>query len=82
MFWLEEYLKSYKSILLLLLVVVVVVSHYQDFLNGVCTKIMHLHRNKLIYYTGNYDEFVKSKRRKKRRKIKMKQYNWEQASQI
>ncbi|CDS10586.1 Putative ATP-binding cassette, subfamily F,FT member 2 [Lichtheimia ramosa] len=53
--WLEEYLKTYDRIL-------VVNSHSQDFLNGVCTNIMHLnHKRKLIYYGGNYDMFVKTK---------------------
>lgn len=53
--WLEEYLKTYDRIL-------VVNSHSQDFLNGVCTNMMHLnHKRKLIYYGGNYDMFVKTK---------------------
>ncbi|KAI8981634.1 P-loop containing nucleoside triphosphate hydrolase protein [Mycotypha africana] len=53
--WLEEYLKTYNRIL-------VMVSHSQDFLNGVCTNIMHLtHKRKLVYYGGNYDMFVKTK---------------------
>jgi len=33
----------YKRILML-------VSHSQDFLNGVCTNIVHLHQNQLLYY--------------------------------
>ncbi|KAI7905902.1 P-loop containing nucleoside triphosphate hydrolase protein [Cokeromyces recurvatus] len=53
--WLEEYLKTYDRIL-------VIVSHSQDFLNGVCTNMMHLtHKRKLVYYGGNYDMFVKTK---------------------
>ncbi|KAG2223357.1 hypothetical protein INT45_002852 [Circinella minor] len=53
--WLEEYLKTYNRIL-------VVNSHSQDFLNGVCTNMMHLtHKRKLVYYGGNYDTFVKTK---------------------
>ncbi|KAG1152632.1 hypothetical protein G6F36_014616 [Rhizopus arrhizus] len=53
--WLEEYLKTYDRIL-------VMVSHSQDFLNGVCTNMMHLtHKRKLVYYGGNYDMFVKTK---------------------
>ncbi|KAK5601545.1 ATP-binding cassette sub- F member 2 [Crenichthys baileyi] len=43
--WLEEELKSFKRILVL-------ISHSQDFLNGVCTNIIHLHQRKLKYYTG------------------------------
>jgi ATP-binding cassette subfamily F protein 2 len=53
--WLEEYLKTYDRIL-------VMVSHSQDFLNGVCTNMMHLtHKRKLVYYGGNYDTFIKTK---------------------
>lgn len=42
--WLEEELKTFKRILVL-------VSHSQDFLNGVCTNIIHMHNKKLKYYT-------------------------------
>lgn len=41
--WLEEELSKYKRIL-------VIVSHSQDFLNGVCTNIVHLEKLKLKYY--------------------------------
>jgi ATP-binding cassette subfamily F protein 2 len=67
--WLEEYLKNYNRILLL-------VSHSQDFLNGVCTNIMHLKDKKLSYYTGNFDTYVKTRAEKEENQ--MKQYNWEQ----
>eukprot|EP00887_Chlorella_sp_A99_P006835 scaffold2.g6835.t1 len=43
--WLEETLKKWKRILLL-------VSHSQDFLNGVCTNIIHMQQKKLKYYSG------------------------------
>ena len=26
------------------------ISHSQDFLNGVCTNIIHMHKGKLVYY--------------------------------
>ena len=32
----------------------------QDFLNGVCTNIIWLTHQKLNYYTGNYDTFIKT----------------------
>eukprot|EP01123_Difflugia_compressa_P003390 TRINITY_DN143_c1_g1_i1.p1 TRINITY_DN143_c1_g1~~TRINITY_DN143_c1_g1_i1.p1 ORF type:complete len:628 (+),score=134.61 TRINITY_DN143_c1_g1_i1:56-1939(+) len=67
--WLEEYLKSYKRIL-------VVISHSQDFLNGVCTNIIHLHNQDLIYYGGNYDQYVIT--RKELEEHQMKQYYREQ----
>lgn len=31
--------------------ILVLISHSQDFLNGVCTNIIHLHQRKLKYYT-------------------------------
>jgi ATP-binding cassette subfamily F protein 2 len=38
------------------------VSHSQDFLNGVCTDTINLnHKQKLIYYGGNYDTYVKTR---------------------
>lgn len=43
--WLEDKLKNWKRILLL-------VSHSQDFLNGVCTNIIHMQQKKLKYYSG------------------------------
>ncbi|KAJ0670636.1 putative ABC transporter, AAA+ ATPase domain, P-loop containing nucleoside triphosphate hydrolase [Helianthus annuus] len=45
--WLEETLKKFERIL-------VVVSHSQDFLNGVCTNIIHMQSRKLKMYTGNF----------------------------
>ncbi len=32
----------------------------QDFLNGVCTHIIWLTQQRLTYYTGNYDTYVKT----------------------
>lgn len=52
--WLEEYLANYPHTL-------VVISHSQDFLNIVCTNIINLTNKKLVYYGGNYDQFVKTK---------------------
>lgn len=41
--WLEQELSNYKRILVL-------ISHSQDFLNGVCTNIIHMTKKKLQYY--------------------------------
>jgi ATP-binding cassette subfamily F protein 2 len=67
--WLEEYLKKYNRIL-------VIISHSQDFLNNVCTNIIHLKNQKIKYYTGNYDQYVKT--RAELEENQMKQYNKEQ----
>lgn len=39
--WLEEYLKTFNRILL-------IISHSQDFLNGVCTNIIHMQKKALV----------------------------------
>lgn len=52
--WLEDYLSKWDKIIL-------VVSHAQDFLNGVCTKIIHFWKEKLRYYGGNYDQFMQTR---------------------
>ncbi|KAM7349554.1 ATP-binding cassette sub-family F member 2 isoform 1-T2 [Cochliomyia hominivorax] len=67
--WLEEELKTYKRILVL-------ISHSQDFLNGVCTNIIHMTKKRLKYYTGNYEAFCRT--RMELLENQMKQYNWEQ----
>ncbi|CAI5672876.1 unnamed protein product [Oreochromis niloticus] len=56
--------------------ILVLISHSQDFLNGVCTNIIHLHQKKLKYYTGNYDQYVKT--RQELEENQMKRFNWEQ----
>jgi len=67
--WLEEYLKKFKRILIM-------VSHSQDFLNGVCTNIIHMHKKQLMYYSGNYDQYMQT--RAELEENQMKKYKWEQ----
>jgi len=67
--WLEEKLKYFERIL-------VVISHSQDFLNGVCTNIIHMQNKILKLYTGNYDQYVQT--RSELEENQMKQYKWEQ----
>lgn len=55
--WLEDYLSKWTKILFL-------VSHSQDFLNTVCTHMVHLFQKKLVTYTGNYDTFCKTREEK------------------
>ena len=50
--WLDEYLSKWEQTLL-------VVSHDQDFLNNICTHIIHLEDQQLHYYKGTFDEFKK-----------------------
>ena len=48
--WLQDYLANWEKTLL-------IVSHARDFLNHVCTDIVHFDNLKLKYYHGNYDFF-------------------------
>ncbi|XP_065185722.1 ATP-binding cassette sub-family F member 1-like [Sycon ciliatum] len=50
--WLDSYLQNWKKTLL-------IVSHDQDFLNNVCSDIIHLDAQKLFYYRGNFNAFKK-----------------------
>ncbi|KAF2747769.1 ATP-binding cassette sub-family F member 3 [Sporormia fimetaria CBS 119925] len=52
--WLEEYLKKWDRTLIL-------VSHSMDFLNGVCTNMIDMRLNQLLYYGGNYDSYIKTR---------------------
>lgn len=45
-------------------------------MNGVCTNIIHMHKKKLNYYSGNYDQYVQT--RAELEENQMKRYKWEQ----
>jgi ATP-binding cassette subfamily F protein 2 len=68
--WLERHLAKYPHCL-------VVISHSQDFLDGVCTEIMHLTvRGTLEFYGGNYSNYVQT--REERETNQLKKYEKEQ----
>jgi len=48
--WLENWLKQYRGTLLL-------ISHDRDFLDSVCSHILHLEQQRATLYTGNYSGF-------------------------
>ncbi|MFH4978007.1 hypothetical protein AB6A40_004716 [Gnathostoma spinigerum] len=52
-FWLEDHLQKWDS-------TVVIVSHDRNFLNEICTDIIHLHSKRLDQYRGNYASFAKA----------------------
>ncbi|MDR2420086.1 MAG: ATP-binding cassette domain-containing protein, partial [Puniceicoccales bacterium] len=53
--WLEEYLtKNSKTQL--------IISHDRHFLNQICSHILHIHREGIKLYTGNYDTFEITRR--------------------
>jgi ATP-binding cassette subfamily F protein 2 len=62
--WLEDYLSTYPKIL-------IVVSHSQDFLNGVCTDTMVMQQEKLKYWGGNYDAYLKTRTEQDTNQIKL-----------
>lgn len=50
--WLTDFLKTkWKNTL-------VIISHDTNFLNEICTHIIHLNNKELHYHTGNYDKFM------------------------
>ena len=67
--WLENYLSKFKKILFM-------VSHSQDFMNNVCTNIIHMDLRKLQLYEGNYDQFCDTREEKLTNQVK--KYEWEQ----
>lgn len=48
--WLEDWLKAYPGTL-------IIISHDRDFLDNICTNIIHIEHKKLNCYTGNYTDF-------------------------
>lgn len=67
--WLEQELKTYPRCL-------VIISHSQDFLNGVCTNILHIQDQKIKLYGGNYDQFCIT--RAELEGHQQKRFKWEQ----
>merc|ERR1712137_919108 len=51
--WLENFLVDWAGTLL-------IVSHQREFLNSVCTDVMHLTQKQLFAYRGNYDDFERA----------------------
>lgn len=48
----------------------------QDFMNGVCTDILHMHKKGITTYKGNFDTYVVS--RAQAEDLQMKKYAAEQ----
>lgn len=57
--WLDDYLQKWKKTLL-------IVSHDADFLNSVCSDILHLEQRKIVHYKGNYDQFKEMEKQKRK----------------
>ena len=52
--WLTDYLKKYKGTLLL-------ISHDKNILNEICSGIGVFQNKKIVFYTGNYETYLKTK---------------------
>jgi len=57
MVWLENYLMRYTKTL-------IIISHDRDILNKTVDHIVHLENQKLVAYTGNYDQFERRRAEK------------------
>jgi len=69
--WLDDYLQRWKKTLL-------VVSHDSEFLNSVCTEMIHLDMKKLNYYKGDYDQFRSMEEQKRKQNVKA----WERQQKL
>ncbi len=63
LFWLEDYLSSFKGAIL-------TVSHDRYFLDKVCLKIFELENKELVAYTGNYTKYKTLKAERYARLVK------------
>jgi ATP-binding cassette, subfamily F, member 3 len=57
MVWLENFLMNYRETL-------IIISHDRDILNKTVDHILHLENQKLVQYTGNYDQFERMRAEK------------------
>ena len=74
--WLEAYLSTYNHIL-------VITSHSQDFMDSVCTNIMDLtHKKEMVYYTGNYTTYVRTKKENEVNQMKAYQKQQDEIAHI
>ncbi len=52
--WLENYLQTWPTTILC-------VSHDRQFLNSIVTDIFHMHSQRIDYYKGDYELFVRNR---------------------
>lgn len=64
--WLEQYLVKYRH-------TVIVVSHDRSFLNAVCTDTIEFKDEKLTYYRGHYDTYVRTSEENLRNRMRIYQ---------
>ena len=61
--WLTDYLFNWKKSLL-------IVSHNQNFLNDICSDILHIDQLKINHYRGNYYKFLQQLKNNKKSHVK------------
>ena len=57
-------------------------SHDADFLNSVCTDILHLEQRKVVHYKGNFDQFREMERQKFKQLVKAYEKQQKQLRQL
>ncbi len=73
--WLQSYIRDYPH-------TIVLISHDRDLLNEAVDSILHLDQLKLTFYTGNYDNFERTRREKQALQSKMKKKQDEQRAHM
>ena len=68
--WLEQWLQKYPGTLLM-------ISHDREFLDGVCSHVLHLHDGRARLYSGNYTAF--ERQRSERLRLQQIAFEKEQA---
>lgn len=68
--WLQQWLTAYKGTL-------VIISHDRDFIDATCERIIHIERQQLVSYRGNYSDFE----RLRAERLANEQANWEKQQQ-
>ncbi len=54
LYWLEEYLKSFRGALL-------IVSHDKSFINSITDKTLEIFNRKIVFFKGNYQKYIEFK---------------------
>ncbi|HSW72002.1 MAG TPA: ABC-F family ATP-binding cassette domain-containing protein [Chlamydiales bacterium] len=73
--WLESYLQSYQGALLL-------ISHDRTFINRVANGLLEIQEGSLRYYSGNYEEYLVSKKKELQEKIASYQAQKEEIKEL
>lgn len=68
--WLEAWLKNYPGTLIL-------ISHDREFLDATVQRIVHIHQQKLHFYTGNYSSFEQQRSER----LSQQQHSYERQQQ-